>query len=120
MNYESILERESQTAPGVTFVLAKMSFGRRVELTRRLREIAQRVEFLEAGDAREKIDAALLTSEIDRLYVLWGLKELRGLELDGAAATPESLAAIGPEDVFREALAMVKAECGLTESERKN
>ena len=97
-----------------------MSFGRRVELTRRLREIAQKVEFLEAGDAREKIDAALLTSEIDRLYVLWGLQEVRGLELDGAQATPESLAAIGPEELFREALAAVKAECGLTENERKN
>ena len=53
MNYESILERESETTPGVTFVLAKMSFGRRVELTRRLREIAQRVEFLEAGPLRD-------------------------------------------------------------------
>jgi len=120
MTYESILERESLTSPGVTFVLAKMSFGRRVELTRRLREIAQRVEFLEAGDVKEKIDAALLTSEIDRLYVLWGLKEIRGLELDGGPGTPESLAAIGPEDLFREALAAVKAECGLTETERKN
>jgi hypothetical protein len=120
MTYESILERESLTSPGVTFVLAKMSFGRRVELTRRLREIAQRVEFLEAGDVREKIDAALLTSEIDRLYVLWGVKEIRGLELDGEPGTPESLAAIGPEDLFREALAAVKAECGLTETERKN
>ena len=120
MNYLSWLERESQTTPGVTFVLAKMSFGRRVELTRRLREIAQKVEFLEAGDAREKIDAALLTSEIDRLYVLWGLREVRGLDVDGAPATPESLASIGPEELFREALAVVKAECGLTENERKN
>src|SRR5262245_24328501 len=119
MTYESILERESRTAPGVTFVLAKMSFGRRIELTRRLREIAQRVEFLDAGDAREKIDAALLTSEIDRMYVLWGLKEVRGLELDGAPAA-ESLAGIGPEDLFQEALALVKAECSLTDSERKN
>ena len=120
MNYESILERESQTMPGVTLVLAKMSFGRRVELTRRLREIAQKVEFLEAGDAREKIDAALLTCEIDRLYVLWGVKEIRGLELDGAPATPESMAAAGPEELFREAVAAVKAECGLTDAERKN
>jgi hypothetical protein len=120
MNYESWVERESKTAPGVTFVLAKMSFGRRVELTRRLREIAQRVEFLEAGDAKEKIDAALLTCEIDRLYVLWGLKEVRGLDLDGEAATPESLAAVGPEELFREAVGAVKAECGLTETERKN
>jgi hypothetical protein len=120
MNYESWLERESRTTPGVTFVLAKMSFGRRVELMRRLREIAQKVEFLEAGDAREKIEAALLTSEIDRLYVIWGLREVRGLELDGEAATPESMAAIGPEELFREAVATVKTECGLTEIERKN
>lgn len=120
MNYESWLERESRATPGVTFVLAKMSFGRRVELMRRLREIAQKVEFHEAGDAREKIEAALLTSEIDRLYVTWGLKEVRGLELDGEPATPESLAAIGPEELFREAVAAVKAECGLTEAERKN
>ena len=120
MTYESIIERDSVTSPGVTFVLAKMSFGRRVELTRRLREIAQQVEFLEAGDVKEKIDAALLSSEIDRLYVLWGLKEINGLELDGGPATPELLAAIGPEDLFREALNAVRAECGLTETERKN
>jgi hypothetical protein len=120
MKYESWLERESQTAPGVTFVLAKMSFGRRVELTRRLRGIAQRVEFFEAGGAGEKIDAALLTGEIDRLYVTWGVKELRGLELDGEPATPDSLAAAGPDDLFREAVAAVKAQCGLTDTERKN
>src|SRR5262245_47333292 len=109
MNYQSWVEMESQTTPGVTFVVTKMSFGRRIELTRRLREIAQKVEFLEAGDEREKIDAALLTSEIDRLYALWGLREVRGLELDGAPATPETLAACGPEDLFREAVAAVKA-----------
>src|ERR1700720_4792817 len=120
MNYESWLERKSSTTPGVTFVLAKMSFGRRIELMRRLREIAQKVEFLEAGDAREKIEAALLTSEIDRLYVMWGLKEGRGLELDGDPATPELLAAAGPEDLSRGAVAAVKTECGLTETERKN
>ena len=120
MNYSSWLEKESETTPGVTFVLAKMSFGRRVELTRRLREIAQRVEFLEAGETREKLDAALLSSEIDRLYVEWGLKEVLGLELDGTPATPESLASTGPETLFREAVDAVKAECGLTETERKN
>jgi len=120
MDYQSWLEKESHTAPGVTFVLAKMSFGRRVELTRRLREIAQKIEFLDAGAAKEKIDAALLTSEIDKLYVLWGLREVRGLLLDGAPATPESLAEAGPEEIFREAVAAVKAECGLTDAERKN
>ena len=90
------------------------------ELTRRLREIAQKVEFLEAGSPKERIDAALLTSEIDRLYALWGVVEVRGLDLDGVPATPESLAAVGPEELFREAIATVKAECGLTDAERKN
>ncbi|MGH9659564.1 MAG: hypothetical protein ACRD96_13535 [Bryobacteraceae bacterium] len=120
-NYESYVERESEAMPGVTLVIARMSFGRRLELMRRIREVAQKVEFLEAGsDARERMEAAVLTSEIDRLYVGWGVAEVRGLTVDGVAATPESLITAGPEDVFREALAAVKAECGLTEAERKN
>jgi len=98
-----------------------MSFGRRVELTRRIRELAARQEFLEAGDApNEKMEAALLASEIDRIYLLWGLREVKGLELDGLPATPESLAASGPEELCREALTAVKQQCGLAEAERKN
>jgi hypothetical protein len=120
MNYCSSVERESCVVPGVVFVISRMSFGRRVELTRRLREIAQRVEFLQAGDSRERIDAALLECEIERLYLVWGLREVRGLEIDGAPATPESLAEAGPEDLFREAAGAVKRECGLSEDERKN
>jgi hypothetical protein len=50
----------------------------------------------------------------------WGLRAVSGLELDGADATPELLAEAGPEDLFREALAAVRAETGLTEAERKN
>jgi hypothetical protein len=79
------------------------------------------MEFLEAGSsAGDKMDAALLQREIDRLYLAWGLREISGLEVDGAAATPESLADTGPEDLFREALAAVRGETGLSESERKN
>jgi hypothetical protein len=121
MTYESTLVVESKCQAGVSFVVAKMSFGRRLELVRRVRELAQKIEFLDAGDtAKEKIEATLLSSEIDRLYVLWGLQEVRGLELDGSPATPESLSAVGPEELFREVLAAIKAECGLSESERKN
>ena len=87
-----------------------MSFARRVELMQRIRELARRAEFLNAGeDGTEKMDAALLGAEIDRLYVTWGVEEVRGLEIDGAAATPESLAEAGPEGLFREALEAVKA-----------
>lgn len=121
MNYESSVDCASATLSGVTLVVSKMSFGRRMELARQIRDLAARVEFLAAGnDPREQMEAAVLSSEIERLYVLWGLKEVRGLDLDGAPATPESLVASGPEELFREALAAVKTQCGLSENERKN
>jgi hypothetical protein len=121
MEYTSVETIDSAVAPGVSFTVAKMSFGRRVELTRRIRELAARREFVAAGDTpEEKMEATLLASEIDRIYLLWGVKEVTGLELDGLPATPESLAASGPEDLFREALAAVKQQCGLSDAERKN
>jgi hypothetical protein len=121
MQYESVAVVESTAAPGVTYTVARMSFGRRVELMRRIREVAQQVEYLAAGEEpRERMDAALASVEIDRAYVLWGLRGVGGLEVDGEKATPETLAAAGPEELFREALAAIKAECGLTEAERGN
>ena len=121
MNYESMTVVESRVAAGVTFTIAKMSFGRRAELMRRVRELARRMEFLEAGQLPgEQMDAALLQVEIDRLYLAWGLHAVSGIALDGADATPELLAEAGPEDLFREALAAVRSETGLTEAERKN
>jgi hypothetical protein len=121
MTYESVRLVESQLAPGVRYSIARMSFGRRIDLMRRVRELARRIEFLEAGqDAGAKMDAGVLRAEIDRLYIEWGLRSVCGLELDGAEATPLSLLESGPEELFREALAAVQAETGLTEAERKN
>jgi hypothetical protein len=48
------------------------------------------------------------------------VQALTGLEIDGVQATPDLLATAGPEELFREAVAAVKAECGLSETERKN
>lgn len=121
MTYESMKLVDSQVAPGVRYTIARMSFGRRIDLMRRVRELARRIEFLEAGeDAGAKMEAGLLRAEIDRLYVDWGLRSVTGLEVDGAEATPLSLLESGPEDLFREALEAVRAETGLTEAERKN
>jgi len=121
MTYESSTRVESKISPGVAYVIAKMSFGRRMELVRRIRELALRCEFLSSGrSAEEKIEAAVLSAQIDQLYVSWGLQELIGLEVDGRAATPELLASAGPENLFREAVSAIKAECGLVEAERKN
>jgi len=112
---------ESQVAPGVTFAVARMSFGRRVELMRQVRELARRMEFLEAGkEPGDRMDAAMLQAEIDRLFLAWGLRSVTGLWVDGNDASPESLAEAGPEDLFREALSAVRAETGLSEEQRKN
>jgi hypothetical protein len=105
----------------VTLTIAKMSFGRRVELMRRVRELARRTEFLAASEeVGEKMDSALLRAEIERLYVMWGVKAVSGLAVDGSIAGPELLAEAGPEELFREALAAVRRETGLNEEERKN
>jgi hypothetical protein len=121
MNYESCTTLASASRPGVSFTIRRMSLERRAELTRRLQELFGRIEFLQAGsDPREGIEAALLATEVERVYLLWGLAEVRGLEIDGQPATPETLAAAGPEDLCREIVAAVKAESGLSEAERKN
>jgi hypothetical protein len=121
MEYESVVRIPSDLFPGVAFHVFRMSFGRRVELMRNIRKVTGRLEFHEAGatDA-DKMDASLLSAEIDRLYVEWGLQAVEGLTIDGAGATPASLAAAGPEELFGEALSAVKAQCGLNETERKN
>jgi hypothetical protein len=111
----------SKAYPGVEFVIARMSFGRRLELMKRVRDLAVRAEFFEAGcDEKNKMEASLLGAEIDRLYLEWGLEGVRGLELDGVPATPLLLVERGPEELFREALEAVRLECGLSEQERKN
>jgi hypothetical protein len=121
MKYESLVEVRSHVAPDVSYTIARMSFGRRVELMRRIRELAGRIEFLEAGcEPKDKMDARLLRAEIDRLYLTWGLQEISGLQVDGRPATAESLADCGPEDLCREALAAVRKETALDDAEIKN
>lgn len=88
---------------------------------RRVRAIAPRLEFFQAGPSeQDKIDAGVLSAEIDALYVEWGMEQVEGLEIDGVAATPRTLAAAGPEELFREALRLVKAVSRLSDTETKN
>jgi hypothetical protein len=120
-NWNSRKVAVSQEQPGVEFVIARMTFGRRIELMREVRSLAARLEYFEAGqDAKNGMEASLLGAEIDKLYIRWGLKEIRGLEIDGVPATVELLIDSGPEELFLEALSAVKSECGLLENERKN
>src|SRR5665213_3263636 len=95
----------SNECPGVEFVIARMTFGRRIELMRRVRDLAARLEYFEAGrDAKNGMEASLLGAEIDRLYIRWGVEEIRGLTIDDAPASVNALVEGGPEELFFEAL----------------
>jgi hypothetical protein len=119
--YESIISINSQATPGVRFAIHRISFGRRMELSRRVRELSRRAEFLEAGtETHEKIEANILAQEIDAMYLQWGLVRIERLVIDGEPATAERLLETGPEELVREVISAIKAQCGLSESERKN
>jgi hypothetical protein len=120
-DYTSHVVVDSKVVPGVQFRIAKMSFERRLELMRKVRELARRSEFLAAGqDVGQKMDATVLEAEIQRIYVAWGISEVTGLQVDGEMAGAELLIQAGPEALFREALTAVRRETGLSEDERKN
>jgi len=111
----------SKAMPGVTFSIQRISFGRRMELSRRVREISQKLQYLEAGsELQEKIEAGILAQEVDALYLSWALVSIDGLEIDGTKATPAQLIEKGPEDLTREIIGEIRRQCGLTEGERKN
>lgn len=119
--WESTLELESKTLPGVRYKVRRMSLGRRNALIRSIRELAQRADFHAAGESvEERLLASGLALDIDAAYVRWGLHSIAGLSIDGEAATAESLIADGPEEVAREIAAAVKTQCALSDDERKN
>lgn len=119
--HQSSVHHSSKTMPGVSFSVRKMSFGQRLELARRIREIAQKLEYASAGEAfADRVEASLLSMEIERLYLEWGTIEVNGLEIDGQAASIETLVSSGPEELCREIVQAVRHECGLNEDERKN
>jgi hypothetical protein len=122
MTYESTVQVESKACAGVRFTVHRMSFGRRLELTRKVRELLGRLEFVRAGPGgpADDAEAALLAGEIDREYVRWGLASIEGLEIDGCPAAPEDLIEKGPEKLVAEVLGAIRHEAGLDEDERKN
>lgn len=119
--HESSVWFDAESCAGVRFRVARITVTRRIDLAKRIREVGRRLEFLEAGtDPREKLDAAVLASEIDRVYLEWGLEAIEGLEIDGEAAMPASVIDKGPVELAHEILRRIQRECGLSEGERKN
>jgi len=121
MDYNSELEMPSEVMPGVRFRIRRMSFGRRLDLMKRVRELTGRMEYFQAGNSpAERIEAAMLSAEVERLYLNWGVSRIEGLDVDGKPADLEALFETAPESLCAEAVAAVKRECGLSEDERKN
>ena len=119
--YESTIMRNSEAFKGVAFTIRRISFGRRMELARSVLELSKKAQFREAGSSiDDAIEANILACEIDRLYLRWGLVSIQGLTIDGTDATAELLVEKGPESLAREIVRAIKAECGLSEDERKN
>lgn len=121
VDYESTMTLESKSLEGVAFTVLRLSLARRLALARLVLELSRRLEFRAAGsNPEDKIEANILTCEIEHVYMRWGLVKVTGLSIDGMDATPELVAEKGPESLTREIVDAIKAQCGLTESERKN
>ena len=119
--YESRVEVESASVPGVRYTIRRMSFGRRLELMRRIRELGDRLEYLSAGASpADRLGAAAAAADVDREYLRWGLESVEGLRIDGEPPETEVLLERGPEDLCREIVARIRAECELNGEERKN
>lgn len=119
--YRSTIRCWSKTRPGVAFIIRRISLGRRIELAKSIRDLAGELEYQRAGEsAKEQVEAAAISARIERAYLEWGLAGVKGLLIDGERVTAERLYECGPEDLAREIAARIKAECGLTDEERKN
>jgi hypothetical protein len=121
MTYESTFPVRSSALSGVILTIRRVSVARRLELLRKVRELAARMEFYKAGaQLDDKLEASIASVEVESLYVVWGVTKIDGLTIDGVEATPELLVACGPEDLVREAATLVRSQLGLNEDERKN
>ena len=118
--HSSLVWRESQTLPEVRFAIRRISLANRLELTRQLRELTLRYDFLSAGETSDQLEAALSDLLVRKLYVEWGLAEIQGLTIDGDAATAALLIQKGPESLTGEIIAAIREEVELSDDERKN
>jgi len=118
--YSSVSWHSSQTIPGVRFAIRRVSLRQRIELNHRVRELAMKHEFLNAGDAANQLEGALSDLLVTRLYLEWGLESIEGLLIDGQKATADSLVANGPENLADEIARVIQTESALTDDERKN
>lgn len=120
VSYSSVFWHESRTVQGVRYAIRRVSLLQRLELTKSVKELLLRHEFLMAGDASDGLEATLADLLVRRLYLEWGLAEIRGFTIDGRPPSVELLIEKGPEALSNEITSAIQAELGLSEEERKN
>src|SRR5579863_5280742 len=96
--YSSARWCESRTMPGVSFAIRRISLQQRIDLTRRIRELSLRDEFLKAGSPSEQLRAAENELAVRKLLLGWGLANVARLSLDGEPATAERIIEKAPEE----------------------
>jgi hypothetical protein len=119
-NYTSIAWYKSRCLEYVSFAIRRPSLAQRIELTQRASGLTLKHEFLVAGDTSDQLKASLSDLLVRKLYLEWGLVEIKGLKIDGEPATMMRLIERGPEELTDEIIEAIKAETGLSEDERKN
>jgi hypothetical protein len=119
-SYESLLWLESEDFPGVEFSLRRVSLSQRIELLSRIRELTLRNEFLKTGPLTDQLEASIADLLVKKLYLEWAVVDLKGLKIDGQAASVAMLIGQGPEALVSEIADAIRAHLELADSERKN
>jgi hypothetical protein len=118
--FHSVVWKESVALPGARYAIRRTSVSQRIALAQKARELAASYEFLKAGDADDQLQASLSDLLVRRLYLEWGVVEVKGLRIDGQPATVSMVIENGPEALSDEMLAELKSQLFLTDEERKN
>ncbi|MBV6430872.1 MAG: hypothetical protein IANPNBLG_00992 [Bryobacteraceae bacterium] len=120
-HYSSTLQHESRSIPGVTFTLERLSFGKRLELLRRVHALAGKLEFCAASETvASQFEAAILEKSIQQIYLECCLVQVQGLLIDGEAASVDILLQRGPGSLVEEIATTIQGQMTLSAEERKN
>lgn len=134
--HETTRRFESQTCPGVSIILRKMTEGRRLELRAKLSEanrksmdiLREQEELTKVSeDKRNNLRLLELQDAFDGLnletinptWIAWGVKHIEGLDVDGKTLGIEDWKD-WPSALFDEVVQAVKEESSLNGIERKN
>ena len=134
--YSTTSTFEPEDFPDVTVLLRKMTEGRRIELrkliaepNRRIREIIREQAALEVVPEETRDNArwlelqdeydGIMVEKINPGWILWGVKQVEGLEVDDRTLTVEDWKD-WPSALFNEVLEAIKAETELNGAQRKN